>query len=112
LWLLVLLFPLNWLREESPFIRRYFDALFMMEWVHVLAHLFIYAGLVMLIFSTFKLELNLKTALLLVGIILLVGGVQEYFQLLVKGHGFGGEEVFDLGVDLAGGALGWLLAWR
>jgi hypothetical protein len=112
-WVLAILFPLNWLRQESAFIRRYFDALFMMEWVHVLTHLLIYAGLVLLVFSTFKLDLNLKSAILLVGVILAVGGAQEVFQLQVKGRAFGTPEVFDLGVDLVGGALGWLyLYWR
>ena len=113
LWLLVLLFPLNWLRQESPFVQRHFDTLFKMEWVHIVAHLFIYAGLVMLFESAFSLELNLRTALLLLGVILAAGGLQESFQLLVKGHGFGVEEWFDLGVDLVGGLLGWLLlVWR
>lgn len=109
LWLCAILFPLNWLRQESSFVRRHFDALFRLEIMHILMHLLLFGGLVLLIVKTFQLPLNRKSALLLILLILSTGLLQELLQLLVKQRDFGWSEVFDLGVDLAGGVLGWLI---
>lgn len=107
LWLCATLFPLNWLRRQSALARHYFDAAFSAEWVHVVLHLLLYAGLVILIINTFNLPLTRRTALILVGIILAVATVQELFQLLSKTRSWNWWDSFDLLVDLLGGAIGW-----
>ena len=37
-WIAAMIFPLNWLRRESSFVRQNFDSVFRAEWVHVVAH--------------------------------------------------------------------------
>lgn len=110
-WLFAMVFPLNWLRQEVGFIRRRFDPLFAAEWIHVVAHLVLFAGLVLLLWFVFNFPFNSRTAFMIGGLILLVGVIQEILQLQVKGRGFGWPEVFDLNVDLNGAALGYLIAW-
>jgi len=48
LWLLGIMFPLAWLRSYSSAYRRSFDALFGAEWIHVMMHMALYAGLAVL----------------------------------------------------------------
>ena len=74
--------------------------------MHILAHLILFSGLVVLIGRTFKLHLNWQTAVVLLAAILLTAGVQEVFQLQAKERGFGWPEVFEIGVDLMGGVVG------
>ena len=102
-----MIFPLNWLRQESAFVRRNFDSAFQAEWVHVVAHLALFAGLVILLLYVLNLPQNIKTAVLVTVIVLVLATVQEILQLQVKGRDFGGPEWFDLGVDLVGGLFGW-----
>ncbi len=109
IWFLAILFPLNWLRRESGFVRRHFDVLFNLEIMHILMHLLLFGGLVVLVVRVFQLPLNWQTALLLLFVILVTGLMQEGLQLLVKQRHFGWAEVFDLGVDLAGGTIGWCI---
>ena len=104
-----MIFPLNWLRQESNFVRRNFDSVFRAEWVHVIAHLVLFAGLVILILAALRLPQNGKSAALVTVILLAVALAQEVLQLQVKARPFGGPEWFDLGVDLVGGAIGWWL---
>ncbi len=107
-WLILLLFPLNWLLEISNIVRRLLARLYLWEPAHVVAHTLLFAGLVFLALEVLHLPLNLKNALLLAAFVLAVGLIQEFFQLQVKERGFGGPEIFDLAVDLIGGMLGWL----
>lgn len=102
-----MIFPLNWLRRESDFIRQNFDRAFQAEWVHIVAHLALFAGLVILVLWVLRSPQNMKTAFLVIISLLAVALAQELLQLQVKGRGFGGPEWFDLGVDLIGGMLGW-----
>ncbi|MFN2145172.1 MAG: hypothetical protein ACK2T7_07445, partial [Anaerolineales bacterium] len=67
----------------------------------------LFSILVILVLAVFQLPLNWRTAILTAGRVLAVGLGQEFLQLIAKGRGFGGPEVFDLGVDLVSGALGW-----
>lgn len=107
-----MIFPLNWLRRESDFVRHNFDSVFLAEWAHVIAHLALFAGLVILVLYALRLPQNVKTALLVAAILLVVALLQEMLQLQVKGRAFGGPEWFDLGVDLVGGMIGWWIYGR
>ena len=107
-----MIFPLNWLRQESVIVRRNFDSAFQAEWVHVVAHLALFAGLVILVLLALRLPQNIKTAALVTAFLLAVAVLQEVLQLQVKGRAFGGPEWFDLGVDLVGGLVGWWLYGR
>jgi hypothetical protein len=107
LWIAAIVFPLNWLRRESTFVRQNFDAAFQAEWVHIVMHLILFAGLVVLLLSALRLPRTPRSALVALVILLAVAVTQEMLQLQVKARPFGGPEWFDLGVDLVGGAIGW-----
>lgn len=113
-FVLGMIFPLNWLREESAFLRIHFDHIFAPEWMHVIGHLVLFSVLVFLILNTFHLPFDWRTLLLLLAAILIVGLLQEGLQLPTKGRAFGWPEVFDLAVDLVGGVLGvsFFIAYR
>lgn len=111
IWLLAMLFPLNWVWQESIFMQRNFTRLFNTEWVHIPAHIFLFAGLALLLWFVFKFPFDARSAVMLAAVVLLVGGLQEVLQLQAKGRGFGWPEVFDLSVDLNGAALGFVIAW-
>jgi glycopeptide antibiotics resistance protein len=106
LFILGIVFPLNWLREKSAFLRAHFAPWLAPEWVHVIAHLALFGALVFFILRSFHLPLDQKTFIVLLAVILLVGMTQELLQLPTKGRTFGWPEMFDLGVDLLGGMLG------
>ena len=112
LWLFGMLLPLEWLTKAVPWIKRAIDLLMGSELAHVIGHLVLFGGLVLLLVHIFRLPLTWKTALLMAFSVLAVGFGQEFLQLQVKGRSFDWPEVFDLGVDLTGAALGWLLYQR
>lgn len=103
-----MLFPLNLFWKTSAIARRIFDAVISSELSHVIGHSILFGGLVFLLLQIFDLPQNWRTAVILGVCVLAVGLGQEYFQLQVKGRAFGWQEIFDLGVDAAGGMLGWL----
>ncbi len=106
LWLSGTIFPFNWLRQESPVLRKHFDALFSPEWIHIIGHLFIFCTLVILFLRTYQRPLNVRLVVGVIGLVFIVGGLQELLQLHAKARPFGWPELFDLGVDLVGGGLG------
>ena len=106
LWLVGMIIPLSGLQKEFAVLLRPLNFLIAPEWVHILAHLILFSGLVVLIVRTFKLPLNWQTAVVLLAAILMTAGVQEVFQLQAKERGFGWPEVFDICVDLMGGVVG------
>jgi hypothetical protein len=114
LFVLAIIFPMNWLREESAFLRTRLDSWFAPEWMHVIGHLALFSLLVFLILRVFHLPVDLRTLIVLLGVVLVVGSIQELLQLPTKGRAFGWPEIFDLGVDLIGGMLGifFSLAYR
>lgn len=109
LWLVGMIFPLNLVWELSYHVRRVFDALISSELSHVIGHLILFSGLVFLLMYIFELAPTRRSALILTAVVLAVGLLQEYFQLQVKHRPFGPPEIFDLGVDLIGGMIGWML---
>lgn len=104
-----MLVPINLLQRYTGDLRLVLLRLLSSELAHVVGHLFLFSMLVVIVLEVFQPLLNGRTALLVTGMIVAVGLGQEFLQLIAKGRGFGGPEVFDLGVDLAGGALGWQL---
>lgn len=108
LWLGGMLFPLNLLIKPTSLARQVFRAALYSELSHVVMHILLFSGLVFLLFLIFDLPLTKRSAVMLGICVLAVGLGQEYFQLQVKGRTFGGPEIFDLGVDLVGGTLGWI----
>jgi hypothetical protein len=106
-WLVGILVPLHWLERFVSKLRQVYWMLTGSEPVHVIGHLILFSGLVILILQVFQLPFNTRTAIWLILLVLVMGLVQEYFQLQVKERAFGWPEVFDLGVDLAAGAVGW-----
>ncbi len=111
LWLAGMLFPLNWLMVKFSLVRRYFNPVLAPEWIHILAHMFLFGVFAVMIVRVFNLPFNIQTAILLGIMILITGGLQEVLQLQMKGRPFGIPEVFDLYVDIVGGLLGWLVFW-
>jgi len=112
LFLVAILIPYEYITKALPLVRRGFDLVASTELAHIIGHTLLFASLVFLMMLFFDLKLDARTALLLGLGMLAVGLSQEYFQLQVKGRGFGRPEVFDLGVDLAGASLGWLVYAR
>jgi hypothetical protein len=106
-WLVGILVPLHWLERFVSNLRQVYWMLTGSEPVHVIGHLILFSGLVILILQVFQLPLNKRTAIWLILLVLVMGLGQEYFQLQVKGRAFGWPEVFDLSVDLTAGAVGW-----
>jgi len=115
LWVIGALFPLGALRYLSPEVRLVFDAIFGYEWIHVLLHPLLFAGLSFLLVWTTQsawspIELRPGKIFLVMMACLGIGVVQEGLQTLVQGlptwHGF----LVDLCLDLTGGVIG-LGAW-
>jgi VanZ family protein len=106
LWLTGILFPMAWLGNFSVGYRRVFNALFAPEWMHWLMHAALYAGLAILLAIVFDLAVNRRTVLIVVGMVLLVGLIQEGMQLFSAVQVVSWNSVFDLGVDLSGAGIG------
>ncbi|MEW5870400.1 MAG: hypothetical protein AB1894_14085 [Chloroflexota bacterium] len=117
LWLVGLLFPLAWLGKYSAVYRQVFNAVFGFEWVHVLMHLALFAGFAILLILAFKLPVNRRALVFALAAILFFGVLQETLQFISQSGyslqllAFGGP-VFDLGIDLTGGWLGWVALSR
>ncbi len=117
LWLLGILFPLVGLRHFSGIYRRAFDAVFGQEWVHIVMHVLLYAGLGFLWMVVLKLPYQRRTFVMLVVATLGVGVIQETLQWLAAGTQASLATMlqysgFDLLVDLAGASLGVMTAWQ
>jgi hypothetical protein len=111
-----MIFPLNAVRNKSALVpeyfREYLRAIYHTELAHIIGHLVVFSGLVILALLIFRLPQNRKTAIILTIILLGVALAQEALQLQWKGRAFGWPEMFDLGVDFVGGMLGWWLYSR
>ena len=110
-WIVGILFPMAWLVRASPVSYRLFNILFEPAWVHVVMHSLLYAVLGALLIQSLYGRLAKGYA---VGIVLaLVFGValvQEGIQLFSEQQGPHADNLFDIGVDMVGGAIGLLLA--
>lgn len=111
LWVLGILFPLGWLGSIYPASEDLIDWLMEPEWLHIVMHIIIFAGLVILVLAKQRRDGKAVSFLGLVLIILAVGGLQELFQYLTQDYWVPPlralrRSAFDLMVDLAGGMIG------
>jgi hypothetical protein len=111
LWLAVMLFPLAGFFSLFPGGRDWFHARTSSEALHIVAHLLIFWGWVLLLAFVSQSRFNLWNVLRMYGVALLVGFAQEGIQALAARYaGFTGAEFFDIGIDMLGASLG-VLAW-
>jgi hypothetical protein len=104
-----MLFPLGAMRSVSRRWQILIDDVFAGEWRHIALHLFIFAGLVFLLFALFHLPWNRTGWLTAALTILVVGTLQELLQALTgASSATWSGAFFDLGIDLIGGGLGGL----
>ncbi len=106
LWVVGILFPMAFLGRLSPGFRRAFDTIFGPAWVHVVMHAALYAVLAFWLVLGFNRLPAKKAAWMILVAILIVGILQEGFQALNTGVISISGSALDLGVDLAGGGLG------
>lgn len=116
-WGLVLLIALDGLGRNSPAYRRVYDTTLVSDWMYVLAHILLYAGLVLLFLGAFRFPSTRKALPAVFRMVLMVGVMQEVTQSLSRGTIPLRGILFDLGVDLVGGLLGlvvgtWYFHWR
>jgi hypothetical protein len=107
IWLAGILFPIAWIGRFSSWFQGYFEVLFAREWVHIVMHILLFAGLAILILFASELPLTWKGLGWILLITLAVGVVQEYLQQ-ISGHipDLRWNSLLDLGVDLGGAILG------
>jgi len=113
-WLVGVLFPLRWIGRYSESYEDWFDRLFGPEWLHVVSHLLLFAGLAVLLAKGFGWVIRPGPALLIFGAALGMGLLQEGVQALSLGELDRLGALFDLGVDLTGAGFGLtaLAIWR
>jgi hypothetical protein len=106
--LAAMLFPVGYFSQLDPKIHIWFDHYFQPEWVHIVAHLLIFAVLTGVVWN----QTGRRNVLWMLGPVLCVGLIQEFIQLYFKHKFFGWPEIFDLLVDLTGGTIGLLVTAR
>jgi hypothetical protein len=106
IWLGGILFPMAWLGSFWPAYRRVFNAIFSPEWVHVVMHTLLFAGLAVLLLQVLFPRFGFKSLILVLLIGLAVAMFQEGFQALSLESGSLQAAMFDLGVDLSGSLAG------
>ncbi len=107
LWLAGILFPYNWFGRGADVLRHAVRMAVGSEPAHIAGHLVLFGGLIVLVLHGVQIPFTRRSAICLAVLVLAIGLGQEYFQLQIKQRSFGWPEIFDLGVDLIGGALGW-----
>ena len=108
LWLIGILCPVAWLVSYSPRSEEIFDKLASYLWVHVVMHTLLFAVLAALLARAFRLSFSLKGLLWVLAAVFVAGLLQEVFQTISSGNLDLLDSAFDLCVDLAGGAIGFL----
>ncbi len=114
-WVLGILFPMAWFTRFSATYNRIFQYVFTPTWTHVVMHTLLYAVLAYLLGQVLDPRLQLHCGRWRVGmVVILVLGVallQEGVQLWYTAQAPGGDELFDIGVDLVGGGVGMVVLW-
>jgi hypothetical protein len=104
-----MLFPLGWLGIHSATYQRWFGVLFGPEWVHILMHMALFAGLAFLLLLVIRKPVDWQVALTVISAALIVGLFQEGLQIISR-NAWGAKtlqlSLYDLGIDLLGVALG------
>ena len=106
LWVAGILFPMAFFAKLWPAFGSVFSAVFAQDWTHILMHTLLYAVLGLLMAQAIS-PTSSKAILILGGLALLVGCLQEGLQLLSL-HAWPGwpAEILDLSVDLTGVCIG------
>ena len=115
LWIAGILLPLYSFRRFSARYRAAFDWVFQSHASHVLMHTFLYAVLACLLVSTLSATLrrhHWAAAVSAIVGVAVVAVLQEAIQMQCESVMLGPDEIFDVFVDLNGGALGVLLWLR
>jgi len=107
-WVIGILFPMAWFSGRSPLLNQWFERVFSPPWMHIVTHAGLYAVLASLGVLLAR-QWGRPPYLGLAGVAV-IGVLQEVIQTALAGRAVGGGEWFDLGVDLAGGLLGFLAA--
>ena len=97
---------MEFLARVWPAFRKIFNPIFSPDWVHIVMHTLLYAVLVFLLAQMIP-PVSRNAILILMGLGLLVGCLQEGLQLFSAGT-WGGwpPEILDLFVDLGGTIIG------
>ncbi len=109
LMLIAVLFPFGWLGQEWLPLGQVLYAVFPNAQRHAIGHstMFFLLGLLLLA----VLPGIRRRPLVYLGLILLAGIGQEFFQQLYKQSGIGFDEIRDLVTDLIGGMLAYIGYW-
>lgn len=114
-----MIFPAGWLLRLNDSIREVYDQVFAQDWVHITAHILLFAVLAYNWLQLFSHLQRWAALLSLLAFTLLVGCIQETAQYLTASvyKPLPWEIAFDLFVDLAGSILGaiasaWFLHFR
>jgi VanZ family protein len=106
LWIAGILFPMEFLARVWPAFGKIFNPIFAPDWVHIVMHTLLYSILVFLLAQVIS-PISAKAVLVLMGMGVLVGGLQESLQLLSARVWPGWPpEILDLSVDLMGAGIG------
>jgi VanZ family protein len=106
LWIAGILFPMEFLARVWPAFGNIFNPIFAPDWVHILMHSLLYSMLACLLAQRIA-PISLKAGLILIGLGLLVGCLQESLQILsIRAWPGWPAEILDLSVDLMGTILG------
>ncbi|HVN55814.1 MAG TPA: hypothetical protein VMT46_15890 [Anaerolineaceae bacterium] len=116
-WVFAIIFPLAWFYKTFAPENQVFQLVFELDWTHIVAHFLLFVGLSVL--SEFALSdrnANKRvglSALRLLALVLVVATLQEGLQHLTHSTEPGIlPSLFDLGVDLASSALGFVVIKR
>jgi hypothetical protein len=106
LWIAGILFPMEFLARLWPAFGRIFNPIFAPDWMHIVMHSLLYAMLAFLLAQIVP-PVSPRAVLILLGLGLLVGCLQEGLQL-VSARLWPGwpPEILDLSVDLGGTIIG------
>jgi hypothetical protein len=107
-WIAAALFPFGYLTLLSRTYARVFNFVFDAEAAHVIMHMFIFFGMMVLLFVSFggAAMHDRRRWLWFYVVVAAMAVTQESIQLWYKGHAWGAEETFDLVTDLMGATLG------
>ena len=106
LWVIGILFPMAWIGKHSTKFLQVFDAIFAPEWMHWVMHAFLIAGLAVFVLKAIVRRVSICSFGLVLGITLVVAGLQEGWQVISGVQILGWNSLFDLGVDMVGAVIG------
>ena len=103
--LLGILFPFAALSQLSGDYTNVFNYVFNSLLAHILMHMALFGGLAWIVMSFTSRQPMWRMVLWCLGSVLLVGTLQEVIQMVSVDVYNVGASLFDLGIDLAGGAI-------